>query len=101
VLTDEELSAIETRIANASPSPWEAFVEPRDFEGGDSVVRIRGPHSDEPDLYLRQYRAGRMIEASPADHDFVANARQDVPRLVEEVRRLQRLLQTHPTPTLD
>lgn len=41
------------------------------------------------DLYLSIY-PGQMI--SVADLDFIAGARQDVPRLVAEVERLQRLL---------
>jgi hypothetical protein len=37
------------------------------------------------------YLGERRVLAPPADLDFIAAARQDVPRLVEEIRRLRGL----------
>lgn len=86
-MTAEELNAIEARCVAASPIPWKSFVEGRDHCSGDNFIRV-SLDNDEPDLYLS--RDG--VPASVADQDFVAHARQDVPRLLAEVRRLQALL---------
>jgi hypothetical protein len=37
------------------------------------------------------------VPVPDADLDFIANARQDIPRLVEEVRRLKGLLPDSPS----
>jgi hypothetical protein len=84
-LSDAELAAIAARAAAASPAPWEAFVEGRDHLGGDDFIRVGGLDDDEPDMYVLRDRT----PASAADLDFIAHARQDIPRLVAEVRRLR------------
>ena len=74
-LTDAELAAIEERCAAATPGPWKSFVEGRDHDSGDSFIQT--PCDD--DIYL----TGTTI----ADQDFIAHARVDVVRLLQEVRR--------------
>lgn len=73
-LTDAELDAIEERCAAATPGPWKSFVEGRDHDSGDSLILT--PCDD---IYL----TGTTI----ADQDFIAHARVDVVRLLQEVRR--------------
>src|SRR5947207_15912769 len=91
-LTDAELNAMEARAAAATPGPWQSFVEGRDFSGGDDVICTGGR-----DLYVRHspWRDQPVGPADAADLDFIAAARQDIPRLVREVRRLRRLLNEH------
>jgi hypothetical protein len=75
-ITLDELEAMRARCAAATPGPWQSFVEGRDHASGSSFIRT----------------AGEDIELSGAtinDQEFIANARQDLPRLVEEVRRLR------------
>jgi hypothetical protein len=91
-MSDDDLDAAERRAHAATPGPWESCVEGRDQDSGDSVILTGGP-----DLYLSydewpedQRRANEERRAN--DLDFIAAARQDVPRLVAEVRRLRRLL---------
>lgn len=84
-MSDDELDAIEQRCAAASPGPWESFIEGRDHVSGDTIIRIGGPVGDEPDMYVYRERD----KASDADYDFIAHARQDVPRLLAEIRRLR------------
>jgi hypothetical protein len=91
-LTIEELDAIEKRCDAASPGPWEFRRGPRPHQrcrfhpvGGDTSPG----DAYEPDMYLLRRDSA---PASVHDQDFVAHARQDVPRLVAEVRRLQALL---------
>jgi hypothetical protein len=60
-------------------------VEGRDHWSGDNFIRIGGLDDNEPDMYV-------MRDTTPAtttDLDFIAHARQDVPRLLAEVRRLR------------
>ncbi len=84
-MSDDELDEMERRVAAASKRPWESFVEGRDHWSGDNFIRIGGLDDDEPDMYV-------MRDETPAattDLDFIAHARQDVPRLLAEVRRLR------------
>ena len=94
-ITDEELDAVERRADAATAGPWESYVEGRDMDGGDSFIRTGDPvHMD---MYLTYYEwpldqqeANKQRLAN--DMDFIAAARQDVPRLVAEVRRLRKRL---------
>ncbi|MCB9528623.1 MAG: hypothetical protein R3F65_16145 [bacterium] len=78
-MTSAALDAIERRCEAATAGPWVAWVEGRDHTSGSDFVQTA-----EQDI--------EMIGATPADHDFIAHAREDVPRLVAEVRRLRALL---------
>ena len=82
MITEEELIQIEQRVNSAQAGPWKAYIEDRDHESGSSFIMTgSGEHRGE-DI--------EMIGATNADYDFIANARQDIPRLIEEIRRLQR-----------
>ena len=76
ILSNLEIAAIKERFEQASPGPWKAFIEGRDHFGGSSFVGT-GNH----DIYL----AG----ATGEDYDFIAHARQDIPRLIAEIERLK------------
>ena len=75
-ISAEMLDEIERRCAAATPGPWISFIEGRDHSSGDSFIRTDGD-----DIYLSV--------ATDADQDFVASARQDIPALIAEVRRLR------------
>lgn len=77
-LSDDELQAIWARYNATTPGPWESWIEGRDFTSGSSVITTGGV-----DLYL--------LGASEADQDFIASAKQDVPRLLDEIERLKNL----------
>jgi hypothetical protein len=89
-VSDAELAAIEARVQAASPGPWRSWIEGRDHYGGDDVVSTA---SGEFYFYVRTYLEDRPIEEnrrqSTADQDFIAHARDDLPRLIAEVRRLR------------
>ena len=80
-LSPASLINMERRCAQATPSPWKSSVEGRDHSSGDSFIMTGGD-----DIYL--------TGASVDDQDFIANARQDIPMLIAEVRRLQNLLES-------
>lgn len=83
-LTEKDLADALARAEAATPGPWTSYVEVRDHTSGSSFIMTGPEGSRGPDIEL----AG----ATSADQDFIAAARQDVPRLVAEVRRLGRLL---------
>ena len=93
VIPDAELDDIEGRAEAATPGPWTAFVEGRDHSGGDDFIRTGGDDDSSPDLYVSLAFAPRpgVTPARANDLDFIASARQDVPRLVAEIRRLRSL----------
>ena len=77
MISDKELAEIKNRVENATQGPWKAFIEGRDMESASSFIQT----ADE-DIEL--------IGATEADYDFIANARQDIPRLLEEIERLRK-----------
>jgi hypothetical protein len=82
-LTDEELDRIEVLVAAASPAPWLAFIEEQAPIGGCSFIRLGAMDDSQPDMYV--YHEDRPAPA--ADLQFIAAAREYLPRLVAEVRR--------------
>ena len=88
-ISDAELDEIERRCTTASQAPWQSFIEGRDHAGGDNFIRVGGLDDDEPDMYVSRATSSGLVPASDADLDFISRARQDIPRLVEEIRRLR------------
>ncbi|MGD0431156.1 MAG: hypothetical protein ABSA58_08695 [Acetobacteraceae bacterium] len=76
-MSDEELDLIEARIREATAGPWASFVEGRDHTSGSSFIRTPGSDIE-------------LSGATASDQDFIAHAREDVPKLLREVRRLRR-----------
>lgn len=72
-MTDEELQAIEARERAATDGPWE-------YLGGVVMNAVQAVNEGYEGL----------IE--PADGNFIAHARQDIPALIAEVKRLSRVI---------
>jgi hypothetical protein len=83
-MTDDELAAIEARCAAATAGPWKAWIEGRDHFAGDDVIIT----SAGTDIYV----VPPPHRPPDADLDFIAAARQDISRLIAEVRRLRQLV---------
>jgi hypothetical protein len=79
-LSAEDVQAITARCDQASSGPWRAFLESDGGIGGSNVIWIG--EGDHPDLYL--WLDSRI--APGEDFEFVAQARQDIPRLLDEIR---------------
>ena len=118
LLTDAELEAIERRCAEASPGPWIAQIL-GSLEEAKILGRFRwaqpdpgfGPWPITPQTEVGVvWRANKLrkpddtplriglpgvVEVTAPDAEFIANARADVPRLVNEIRRLRALLAEH------
>ncbi len=92
-LSDTDLDEIERRADSASSGPWQSFIEDRNHQSGDTFIRMGGEDPSVPDMYVQYSLPGlTTVRVPDADLDFIAGARQDVPRLVAEVRRLRRLI---------
>ncbi len=72
LLTDAELEAMERRCVEASPGPWTAEIL-GSLEEAKALGRFRWAQP-EPDAL------------------FIAHAREDIPRLLSEIKRLRALL---------
>lgn len=81
-LGDSELEEIRHRCDNATPGPWRSLVEGRNHTSGSSFIMTGDPGNRGSDIEL--------IGATTADQDFIAHARQDIPLLLEEIRRLRK-----------
>jgi hypothetical protein len=118
--TDAELEAIERRILEVTPGPWQAEifstlqrakvlgrfawahpnpetgVWPLPYKGEVGVVLRVIPNRSrkKEDTSLRVELPGR-VEVSGPDARFIANSRTDLPMLLAEVRRLRELLAQH------
>jgi hypothetical protein len=78
-VSQDKLDEIEKRCNAATSAPWKSYIEGRDHLGGDSVIQTSGE-----DIYL--------TGATASDQDFIAHARQDIPMLLNEIKRLRALL---------
>ncbi len=83
-----ELDEIEARCNAASGGPWKSYVEGRDHVSGSSFIMVGVGDLRGEDMEIS--REGKP--ATAAHQDFIASARQDIPRLISEVRRLMGLL---------
>ena len=80
-MTEDELKQIESRVNSAKKGIWKFHLEGRDHESGSNFIMTGiGTERDE-DL--------EISGATEMDYEFIANARQDIPRLIAEIRRLR------------
>lgn len=79
-MNKDELEEIKSRCAAASPSPWVSYIEGRDHTSGSDFIMVGSGTDRLEDIEL--------IGATKADQDFIAHARQDIPRLIAEIERL-------------
>ena len=82
-LSDRELNEIRQRCEATTPGPWRSLIEGRDHSSGSSFIMTGDGESRGEDIELNGGTA--------ADQDFIANARQDIPRLLAEIDRLKRI----------
>jgi hypothetical protein len=77
-LTDEELDQIQLRADRATKGPWKSYIEGRDEMSGSSFIM-----TEREDIYL--------TGATDQDQDLIASTRTDIPKLIQEIRRLRDL----------
>lgn len=84
-LTDAELDDLRRLSERVAPAPWRAMVEGRDHTSGDSFIMIGREDDRDEDMYVSRDSG----PASSADLDFIAAARNYLPRLLDEIARLR------------
>jgi len=87
-LSEEELDRMERRVAAASLGPWLPESDEAELAANVSIIEL-GLCNE-----LGTFKSIELVGASRADHEFIVNARQDVPRLLQEVRQLRARLQS-------
>ena len=82
MITDDELNEIEMRCLAAQPSDWQAYIEGIHHTSGSDFIMtgIGGERGDDLEIL------GGTVD----DLIFVAHARGDILRLIEEIRVLRR-----------
>lgn len=85
--TDEDLNRIERLIDAATDGPWYSYVVGRDAETGSNCIEVGACNE------LGSFKSIELVGGTIADQDFIASARQDLPRLLLEVRRLRSCLE--------
>ena len=90
MLTEKELLEIETRVNQAQNGTWKAFIEGRDHESGSNFIMTGVDENRGDDI--------EMIGATIADYEFIANAKQDIPKLKAEIRALKKELKKKALP---
>ena len=88
-LTDADLDVIENRAAAASAAPWEPFIFSDRNPNDEDFIRIGGLDDSQPDMYVVHDLGAAKVPVPWQDIEFIAHARQDVPALVSEIRRLR------------
>jgi hypothetical protein len=83
MIKESELDAIYKRWGNTQVGPWKAFIEGRDHTCGSNFIMTGQGENRGEDIYL--------YGATIADYDFIANAKQDIPELLNEIKRLRKL----------
>lgn len=87
-LTETELAEMKVRADAATPPPWVTQGYPyvvSTFQNERKMLADCSPHTNTKIYY----------ETCQHNADFLANARQDVPRLIAEVHRLRAKLASH------
>ena len=78
MITEEVLNEIELRCSKTQKGPWKAYIEGRDHESGSDFIMTGGEDIE-------------LMGATVEDHDFIAQAKQDIPMLIQEIRRLRNI----------
>lgn len=78
-MSDEELALIKLRCEKATKGPWISYIEGRDHSCGSNFIMTAAEDIE-------------LIVVSHDDQDFIAHAKQDIPKLLKEVKRLKQLL---------
>lgn len=83
MISENELKQIESRCDLATPGPWISYIEGRDHTSGSHFIMTGNKINRGPDFEID----GARLE----DYDFIANAKQDIPKLIEEIKRLKKI----------
>jgi hypothetical protein len=86
-LPDEVLDHLEQLSEAGDPPPWRSMVEGRDHHSGDSFIQIGRDDDRDEDMYVSRDSG----PAQASDLDLIAAARNYLPILLREIKRLREL----------
>jgi hypothetical protein len=89
-VSDGELDELRRLCESATPAPWRAMVEGRDHTSGDSFIMVGGDDDRDEDMYVSRDSGPAMA----SDLDFIAAARNYLPRLIDEITELRHQCET-------
>ncbi len=75
MITFDELKEMQERCDKATSGPWKSYIEGRDHTSGSSFIMTSNNDIE-------------LSGSTDADQDFMAHARQDMPKLIAEIKRL-------------
>jgi len=89
-MTEKELQEIENRSVSGTKAPWIPMIEGITHTSGDDFIMTGVNNSDD---YKNPERGNDIYLTSGTKEDliFIANAKQDIPNLIAEIRRLKKL----------
>lgn len=85
-LSDEELNRIQRLTDAATAGPWFSCVAGQNGHEDSNCIELGSCNE------LGCFHCMRLIGGTIADQDFIANAREDVPKLLAEIRTLRKRL---------
>lgn len=98
-MTEEQLLAIEEREKNATPGKWDTDGDGSSYDpswdqyASSWVTTPTGNWKCQSGCYTGTEMCQQMSDA-----EFIAHARTDIPALIQEVRRLRKLLEQKSNP---
>jgi hypothetical protein len=93
-VSDAEIDELRRLGERATPAPWRAMIEGRDHTSGDSFIMIGRDGDRDEDMYVSRDSG----PASASDLDFIAAARNYLPRILDELADLRRKGEMQPPP---
>lgn len=97
-MTNDELKEIEDRLNNASTGPW--TIETGDYTGENWLIGsfFLGTSEDGENYSVHvttdHVHASEFVGDAKADAEFIAHARTDIQRLLDEIKYLHKILRT-------
>jgi hypothetical protein len=90
-MDEHSLQELERLERAATPGPWRSSIEGRDHTAGDSAIfTVPDPRQSDSDIYVSiRVHDGGWHPVAGADQDFIAAARNSIPALIAEIRRLR------------
>jgi len=79
-MTKLELKNILEVCNKATVAPWISYIEGRDFESGSSFIMTGEKENRDYDI--------EFVNIRPEDQDFIAMARNVIPKLIDEIIKL-------------
>ncbi|OTQ11759.1 hypothetical protein B6C87_07060, partial [Gilliamella apicola] len=82
-LSEDELKQIQKRSDNVTFAPLQVDLAAHDHIS-NNFISLRSEQQRNKDI--------KLIDATDAEYDFIVHARQDIPKLLNEIRRLKTVI---------